>query len=474
MKKYLAFSRRNLFIYGGIIVLIVVGYFVFFRHSATYQFITVTSGPITESVSLTGNTTATESVSLAFGSSGTIAHTYSALGNQVQAGQVLAELDMNDLVAQLHNAEAGLTIAKQQASTSKDNVLNVTAQQNTLVGNALSALLNSTPEAIAIGDNTGYTPPIVSGTYTCSKEGTYDIKTYDSKDGVSVAYSGLEQGSLFLSDIPKPVGICGLFLSFDNKQILQAGGEFNVNIPNQNAPDYNANYNAYELALENRDKAIADAEANVTATDSNPSVVDAQVAQAEANVESINAKIVDAKIIAPISGVITQFDAKTGQLASPTTPLVSIISSKGYEVDAGVSETDIGKVLVGDKASMTLDAFPGETFTGSVFYIAPAETNIGGVISYQVKISFDKSDPRLKSGLTANIDIETKHKDQVLILPQYAILQNDQGTFVETLDSNKKIKQNPVTLGIVDEKGNVEVISGVTEGEEVLNIGLKA
>jgi multidrug efflux pump subunit AcrA (membrane-fusion protein) len=76
--------------------------------------------------------------------------------------------------------------------------------------------------------------------------------------------------------------------------------------------------------------------------------------------------------------------------------------------------------------------------------------------------------------LTANIDIQTKHKDKVLILPQYAILQNDQGTFVETLDSNKKIKQNPVTLGIVDEKGNVEVISGVTEGEQVLNIGLKA
>jgi HlyD family secretion protein len=145
----------------------------------------------------------------------------------------------------------------------------------------------------------------------------------------------------------------------------------------------------------------------------------------------------------------------------------------GYEVDAGVSETDIGKVVLGDKVSMTLDAFPNETFDGSVFYIAPAETNTDGVISYQIKISFDKMDVRFKSGLTANINIETKQEDNALLLPQYAILQNDQGAFVETV-SNNKIIQNPVLLGIEDQKGNVEVVSGVTEGEQVLNIGLKA
>ena len=148
------------------------------------------------------------------------------------------------------------------------------------------------------------------------------------------------------------------------------------------------------------------------------------------------------------------------------------MSDTGYEVDAGVSETDVGKVTVGDSVSMTLDAFPGETFQGSVFYIAPSETNTQGVISYLTKISFAKPDPRLKSGLTANIDIATQHKDNVLFLPEYAILQNDSGTFVETVDG-KTTKQNPVTLGIQDEKGNVEVTSGVTAGEQVLNIGLK-
>ncbi|MCE9517756.1 efflux RND transporter periplasmic adaptor subunit, partial [Candidatus Nomurabacteria bacterium] len=145
----------------------------------------------------------------------------------------------------------------------------------------------------------------------------------------------------------------------------------------------------------------------------------------------------------------------------------------GYEVDSGVSENDVVNILSGNKVTMTLDSFPKEVFQGTVFYIAPAETTTGGVVSYEVKIAFDANDPRLKSGLTANIDIKTNYKESVLILPQYAILQNDEGTFVEVLDG-KKTKQNKVELGISDSFGNVEIISGVTEGEQVLSIGLKS
>ena len=57
-------------------------------------------------------------------------------------------------------------------------------------------------------------------------------------------------------------------------------------------------------------------------------------------------------------------------------------------------------------------------------------------------------------------------------MPEYAILQNDQGTFVETLQSGAVVDV-PVTLGIQDDNGNVEVLSGVTAGEQVINIGLK-
>jgi HlyD family secretion protein len=202
------------------------------------------------------------------------------------------------------------------------------------------------------------------------------------------------------------------------------------------------------------------------------SLANASVEQAAAGVAVAKANLQGTEIAAPISGTLTQQDAKIGQLASPGTPLVSIISNNGFEVDAGVSETDVGKLAVGDKVSMTLDAFPNETFTGGAFYIAPAQTDTNGVITYLTKISFDKADPRLKSGLTANVDIETKQDDNALVLPQYAILQTDSGTFVETL-IGKTASTTPVTLGIQDENGNVEILSGVTLGEKVINIGLK-
>ena len=490
LNKVLRFLKSKWIL--GIIALIALGiggYFLFFHHSQTYQFVVVQSGSIIESVSLTGNTTPDQSVSLAFGNTGIISHTYSDLGKQVDAGQVLAELNTSDLVAQLHQAQANyqkvingatdstINVAKAAVNIAQVNLDEVTKQQNILVSNAYRTLLNSSFITETVSDYSGYDSPTISGTYTCNQEGSYSLKTYDSVGGISVTYSGMEQGALLLTDIPRAMGNCGLFLSFDKTKTLQTGINFNIEIPNKNAPNYNLNYNAYQLALQTQSQVVAGAQAaldqaNVSLASTVTAARPEDVELAQASVDSAAAKIQNAKIVAPISGTITQFDAKVGQLASPSTPLISIMSSGGYEVDSGVSETDIGKISIGNKVTMTIDAFPNETFTGSVFYIAPAETNTQGVVSYQIKISFDKTDSRLKSGLTANIDIQTKHKDNVLILPQYAILQNDQGTFVEVL-LNNKVKQNPVTLGIQDQKGNVEIISGVIEGEQVLNIGLK-
>lgn len=472
---------RNIFrskIAIGIAIVLVIGigsYFLFFNNDPKYQFVTVQRGTITETVSLTGNTVPKQNVSLAFGSSGIVSDTYSELGKKVRAGQVLAELNMRDLVAQLHNAQAALTIAEQQVSSSEDNVANVTAEQDAIVASAWQGVRTN---LVAIPDDefTLNAAPTISGSYTGTVDGSYTIKIYASHapGGASFNYFGLESGNEPVTiNADVPLGTRGLFIRFPNTGSISSysNSVWTVNIPNTRWNGYANALKNYQTALETRNKAIANAQASV-GTVGVSSVADAQIVQAKAGVDSALARIANAQITAPISGTVTQFDAKVGQLATMGTPLISIISDGGYEVEAGVSEIDIGKVLVGDTVSMTLDSFPNETFTGSVFYLAPSETNNQGVVSYLVKISFDKADPRLKSGLTANVDIKTRHKDDALILPQYAILQNDEGNFVETLEGDM-VKQNPVMLGIVDQKGNVEVLSGVTEGEQVLNIGLR-
>ena len=479
-----------------VVLIIIIGVrLIFFGHGSKYQFIAVASGSITETVSITGNTTPSQSVSLAFNSSGVISHTYSNLGKQVKSGQVLAELDTSDLAAQLKQAQANVDaeqakLASLQAGTTPQQL---SIDQSAVVS-AQTALANAIENGnVQAGDGIqNKIAPFFDTNNTIQEPLTLDSKYYNLLPpmlGTITAWNS-ELNTTTPGDPEKLAQDADKYLSSLISSVDSVNSDISLQanqtaIPLSTIQSLLAQVTAVRLTLTNTktsiDNALAaltSAEGALTLAQAGSTVNDiaaeqAQVEQAQASVESAQAKLENAQIVAPISGTVTQFDAKVGQLASPNTPLVSVMSDAGYEVDAGVSEIDIGKVAISDSATMTLDAFSNETFNGTVFYIAPSETNTGGVITYLVKILFDKPDLRLKSGLTANIDIQTKHKDSVLILPQYAILQNDQGTFVETLVDNK-IKQNPVVLGIQDEKGNVEVVSGVTEGEQVLNIGLKS
>src|SRR3989344_3863468 len=100
------------------------------------------------------------------------------------------------------------------------------------------------------------------------------------------------------------------------------------------------------------------------------------------------------------------------------------------------------------------------------------DTIVDGFTNYKIKISFDAKDPRIKSGVTANLDIETLRKPNTLTLPQFGIVERDEGKFVRKL-VNGEVKEFPITAGIRSSDGYVEILSGVSEGDEVLNAGLK-
>ncbi|OGN28746.1 MAG: hypothetical protein A3A33_03115 [Candidatus Yanofskybacteria bacterium RIFCSPLOWO2_01_FULL_49_25] len=502
----------------GIIVLLVMGggYRLLKGGGTAYQLVSVTRGSITETVSITGNTTPMQGVSLGFQNTGTISRVYRNLGDTVKAGQVIAQLNVANLYAALQQAQA--TVAIQQArldglkagSQPQDIAASQAALQK--AQQDLANLYSNISDAAA----SGYTKANdavrtqLDGLFY-SPEGNIPQLTFTTSDSnASYAATSLRLSastelnkwqteligvtSLSSPEILSPLlksGLAHLAVVRNLLNAVSATLDGNVNLTSAQLATYKANVtvaltevnaaisslNTISQSISSQQATVAQVQAQLALKQAGSSSHDiaaqqAQVEQARAGVASAFANLQGAQIIAPISGVITQLDAKVGQLATPGTPLVSIIGNGGFEVDAGVSETDIGKLADADAVSMTLDAFPGETFAGSVFYIAPAQTNTQGVITYLVKVSFNQLDPRLKSGLTANVDIQTQHKDDVLILPQYAIVQNDKGAFVKILENNTA-KEMPVTLGIQDQKGNVEIVSGVTEGEQVINIGLK-
>lgn len=490
---------------GGVVLLaLFAGYWFFIRKGgAAYQLITVTRGSITETVSATGNTTPAKSVSLSFQNSGTIARVNYELGDYVSAGTIVAELNTENLAAALAQARASLAAAEANlaalvAGTRSEQLAiyeNTVAQDQVALANAIASAYAVSDSAVHVsadqmfvnprtsGATFAFTIPDVALTTTIAQErvALEPVLTAwaaraaaPAADGAGVTADAaqtaadLAQVSTFLNDVAAALAKTPVTTTLSSATLTTY---------QSNIATARSSVSSALSALATAKAAFVSAQGTLTlaqagSTPESIAAQRAQVEQAQAGVANALANLRGAQIIAPLSGVVTQLDAKVGQLATPGAPLVSIIGAGGFEVDAGISETDIGKITVGDKMAMTLDAFSGETFSGSVFYIAPAQTNTQGVISYLIKVAFDKADARLKSGLTANLDIATKHKDDVLILPQYAILQNDNGTFVET-PVGKESTTTPVTLGIQDMDGNVEVVSGVTEGQQVINIGLR-
>jgi biotin carboxyl carrier protein len=264
-------------------------------------------------------------------------------GDKVKKGNVLAALDSGNTKGALIQAQAAyekiingatgpaIDVAKAAVNSAQVNLNEATKQQNILVQNAHSALLNSSISANVVG-NVSYNAPIVSGSYTCADEGSYDLKIYGSTSGISVAYSGLEQGSFLLTDSPRPMGDCGLFLSYSKASIPQTGAEFIINIPNTNATNYNANKNAYELALQTKDQVIATAQAALDqANASLRALVTAarpeDVAAALGAVQIAQAAYESTIITAPEDGTVVSVSIAPGQIATQNAPAIQFMSA---------------------------------------------------------------------------------------------------------------------------------------------------
>ncbi len=471
LRRFIAFGMAH-WIVSGLVLLILLGggYWYYVAHRAvTHQFVVVSEGSITETVSVTGNTTPMHSVSLGFQNSGTIARVYYAVGDHVQAGNLIAELNTASLAAALQQAQAAYNAAvASRSSTSLPDT--ATEARNTYLSayTTLDTVLHSDVDTF-FGGPTAYGPQLLI-TAPMYNYGELPRERAALDDAMQTYERALPQAKT-----ADPVTLLASATAL-TQEVSTFLNRIAVAANDQNSGATSAQLTALATARSSVDTLLAKLS---TARDSYRTGSVGATALADANVEEAAARVAVAKanlqgtqIITPISGVITVQDAKVGQVASPSASLVSVISASAYEVDAGVPETNVGKIAVGNTVSMTLDAFPGETFSGTVFYIDPAQTVSQGVVDYKIKIAFATPDPRMKSGLTANLTIQTRHKDSVLLLPQYAILQNDNGTFVQILQDGA-VSTVPVTLGLQDEKGNVEILSGVTLDEQVLNIGLK-
>ncbi|MBR5698557.1 MAG: efflux RND transporter periplasmic adaptor subunit [Prevotella sp.] len=210
-----------------------------------------------------------------------------------------------------------------------------------------------------------------------------------------------------------------------------------------------------------------------------------QVAQARETVRRAQTNLGYATITSPIDGIVLSKSVEEGQTvaASFSTPELFTIAQDltNMQVIADIDEADIGGVKAGQRVTFTVDAFPDDTFQGSVKQVRQQATTESNVVTYEVVISAPNVSLKLKPGLTANVTIFTLEKNNVLAVPakalrftpNAAILTPDQ--VIEDCQGDHKLwtregntfKAHSVGIGITNGV-LTEILSGIDEGAEVL------
>lgn len=210
-----------------------------------------------------------------------------------------------------------------------------------------------------------------------------------------------------------------------------------------------------------------------------------QVASAKEEVQRAQTNLGYATITSPIDGVVLSKSVEEGQTvaASFSTPELFTIAQDltNMQVVADVDEADIGDVKEGERVSFTVDAYPDDTFEGTVKQVRQEATTTNNVVTYEVVISAPNADLKLKPGLTANVTIYTAERKGVLAVPSKALrftptketvgkmkIVDVQGAKnkVWTIEGNS-IVAHKVNIGMADGT-NTQVLGGVQAGKKVV------
>lgn len=170
-------------------------------------------------------------------------------------------------------------------------------------------------------------------------------------------------------------------------------------------------------------------------------------------------------VISPMNGKIILRNVVEGQTISTGDILFALADE--LIILASVDEADIGKVKIGQRAQITLDAYKDVSIKGKVFQILEEGKNVSNVITYYVKIRPEKTPNFFKSLMTANIDITVKETKDAVVIPWDSFQEDENGNTYVLVGNNVQQSQHPITTGILD--GDfVEVVSGLSKGDTIL------
>jgi len=392
-----------------------------------YRTVPAGHGDINVTISATGNPNAVVTVQVGSQVSGNILSLYADFNTKVTKGQLIAQIDPAPFQTRVNQAQANVDAARAAVANSQ-----------AVVQQALANIQASRSAQAAAEANTVKAQAIVD-----------DAKVKVDRRVVMVA-----QGADAKED-----------LETAETTYKSAIADHDALVAQQHAAEDNLK--------------VAEAQLNVA--NSQLSANEAQVKQSSAALQSAQIDLDHTKIQAPVDGVVVSRNVDVGQtvaasLQAPTLFLIAQDLTK-MQVDTNVSEADVGRVRVNQPATFTVDAYPGQTFSGTVTSIRKAPINVQNVITYDAVIGVSNQDLKLFPGMTANVKILVNQRKNVLRVPNAALRYHPATETAPARPSGRNAVPEKA-VWILDAKHNpqrVVITTGETDGTntEVTGSGLK-
>ncbi|MFN2121066.1 MAG: efflux RND transporter periplasmic adaptor subunit, partial [Anaerolineales bacterium] len=373
--------------------------------ASAFQTTPVERGELTATVGATGTVRAAQNAVLPWQTTGTVEHVDAGVGDQVHAGEVLAQLAMDSVPQTVIQAQADLVTAKK----------------------ALQDAMSDTASAQAA------------------------IDLQDAKDAYKKAYDYRLSlnGKQWIEEV----------------RIKYVGGQQVPEIKwHRGYVDEQTIQDAdNELALKKAE--LDDAQRTYDRLENGPNPQD--IAAAEAKVEAVQATLDLASIISPIDGTVTQAVPLAGDQVAVGDPAFRVDDLSGLLVDVEVSEVDINSVEVGQPATLVLDAVLGKTYHATVEQVSQAGDNTSGAVNFMVTVRMTDADGDVKPGMTAAVNIVVQQVKNQLLIPNRAVRLVDGQRVVYVLKDGQP-KQVQITLGASSDTMSALVGGDLQEGDLIV------
>ena len=453
-KSFVATHKKAIWISGGVLLALILVLTVVLpnltRGSMNFamETETVVRGSIVETVDTYGILEAQPSVTLRWKSDGVVGDFDFEIGDTVEEGDTLLELDPSSQSTSILNAYTDLLEAQNEldllTTTDADyqEVLNDVVYQEKM-------LINKTADKLAwnYGESSMERIDAVRDNYYAARaevwelEEAYDeVKSLDDDDPVKAeALEKLEAGKLKrdsylralnqIIGIPFDIAVETDFIEYDQQVATVAEARIAYN----NYVDQSEEINA-----------------------------------AKAKVQSLQNLVDQAKIIAPSAGTITTISAVPGELVNQGEVAVQIDNLDNLIVEVSINQADINKIEVGQMAVVTFDAVSKKAYTGFVLSVDEDGTeNANGVVQFNAEIKLEDADDDVKPGFTAVVNIVVDSVEDGLLIASDALIFQDDGTTALSVIGESGMEMVTVETGAESDVYTEVISDEITEGDQV-------